>query len=95
MDHNTANRTGQEHAELGRIATNAVKWHTKHLEACDRKPLVYIDELLDALMADRSCITLHELASDLLVMVPYLTECQALGLVRLKFVELGQGEYIG
>lgn len=74
--------------EMACIAANAIMWHRKHSDACDRMPLAYIDKLMDALLAGKQQ-TVREVACELLELVPDLSEEQAFCLARTKFLGIG------
>ena len=76
-------------ADMGQVATNLVKWHRKHKDACDHTPLVYIDKLMDALLAGQSGFTIRDVVAELLELVPDLSEHEAFSLARTKFMGIG------
>lgn len=89
MSIETLTKPTNDLAEMSQIATKAVKWYRKHLEACDQMPLTYIDKLLDALLAGKTGLTIRDAVTDLLDMVPDLSQAQAFSLAQTKFLGIG------
>lgn len=75
--------------DMGQLATTVVKWHRKHKEACDHTPLAYIDKLMDALLVGHTGFTIRNVVTELLNLVPNLSENEAFSLARTKFLGIG------
>ncbi|OYU00707.1 MAG: hypothetical protein CFE36_14435 [Sphingomonadaceae bacterium PASS1] len=72
-------------AEMNGVASNFVEWHRKHSEAYNSAPLLYIDALIDALVAANQGNTARDAVAELLQVMPGMTENQAFSVALTKF----------
>lgn len=89
MRFQSPNKAPYDAGEISQLAATVVMWHRKHKEACDHTPLAYIDQLMGAILAGQTGITIRDVVIDLLDLVPDLSEKEAFSLARTKFLGIG------